>query len=97
MTANKIYVFPDSGPLMPITFNSDICNGCNRCVEVCQVDIMLPSPEKGRPPIVCYPGECWYCGCCVDICPKPGAIKLRQPRTNSVHYKRKSTGETFRL
>lgn len=97
MSANKINVFPDSSFLKPITFNSDTCNGCNKCVDVCQVDIMLPSPEKGGPPIICYPEECWYCGCCVDICPNSGAIQLRHPRMNSVHYKRKSTDEVFRL
>ena len=28
-----------------------------------------------------YPGECYYCGACVMVCPK-GAIKLAHPLMN---------------
>ena len=70
----------------PIIYNSDKCIGCNRCVEICQVDILIPNAEKGKPPIVAYPGECWYCGCCVMECPKDGAIKLRHPLMNQVQW-----------
>lgn len=34
--------------------------------------------EKGKHPIVMYPGECYYCGACVMVCPT-GAIKLAHP------------------
>jgi hypothetical protein len=43
----------------------------------------------GKPPVVLYPGECWYGGCCVAICPRPGAIELRIPLANRVHWKSK--------
>ncbi|MCQ1530655.1 4Fe-4S dicluster domain-containing protein [Lutispora saccharofermentans] len=73
----------------PIIYDPDKCIGCNRCVEICQVDILIPNAEKGKPPIVAYPGECWYCGCCVMECPKDGAIKLRHPLMNQVHWVKK--------
>lgn len=72
----------------PLVFDPDICNGCNQCIEVCQVDLLVPNPEKGRPPIVLYPDECWYGGCCVAVCPLPGAIRLNHPPMNRVHWKR---------
>ena len=78
---NKLFV------VSPLTFDPNLCNGCNLCVDVCQVDILIPNPEKGRPPVVLYPGECWYGGCCVDICPKPGAIRLHTPKMNLVTWK----------
>ena len=54
----------------PILFDDSLCVGCNRCADVCQVDIFIPNPEKGKHPIVVYPGECYYCGSCVMACPK---------------------------
>ncbi len=89
MMRKKVYVIPEQGISDPITFNEDICDGCNRCVEVCQVDILIPNPEKGKPPLVLYPGECWYGGSCVEVCPKPGAIKLNSLPKNRVHWKQK--------
>ena len=84
----------NSGKL-PLQFNPDICNGCNVCVEICQVDVLLPHPEKGNPPIVAFGDECWYDGSCVAACPREGAIKLKALPKNSVHVKRKTTGEDF--
>ena len=86
----RIFVSPETSPFLPLTFNPEICNACNRCVEVCQVDIMIPNPDSGKPPIVLYPGECWYGGCCVEACPRPGAIKLNTPLFSRVHWKRKT-------
>jgi NAD-dependent dihydropyrimidine dehydrogenase PreA subunit len=71
----------------PITIDEDLCRGCNQCVEVCQVDLFLPNAEKGKPPIVMYPGECWYDGSCVEACPLPGAIRLNPLLINRVHWK----------
>lgn len=90
----KVFVVPETAPFDPLSFDPDICNGCNQCVEACQVDIMIPNPESGKPPIVIYPGECWYGGSCVEACPSPGAIKLNIPLSNKVHWKRKPEGKT---
>jgi NAD-dependent dihydropyrimidine dehydrogenase PreA subunit len=89
MNGKKVLIHPETAALKPLTFNPGICDGCNRCIEVCQVDILVPHPQKGKPPVVFYPGECWYGGCCVAICPKPGAIKLNTPLMNRVHWKKK--------
>ena len=86
----KVYVIPEPGISNPIIFDTDICIGCNKCMEVCQVDIYIPNPEDGKPPILVFPGECWYCGCCVEECPKPGAIKLNPLLMNRVHWKPKN-------
>lgn len=86
----RVFVAPETAPFNPLTFDPEICNGCNRCVEVCQVDIMIPNPEDGKPPIVLYPGECWYGGSCVEACARQGAIKLNIPLSSRVHWKRKT-------
>ena len=79
----------------PVSFAEDLCIGCNICVDVCQVDIMLPNPEEGSPPLIAFPGECWYDGSCVAACPVPGAITLNSRAKNRVHFHRKKTGEDF--
>lgn len=70
----------------PLAFCKQICIGCNRCVNICQVDILIPNSESGKPPIVLYPGECYYCGSCVMACPREGAIKLRHPLMNQAKF-----------
>ena len=70
----------------PIRFDETLCVGCNRCMNICQVDIFIPNPEKGKPPVVLYPGECYYCGSCVMVCPKPGAIRLDHPLMNQAKF-----------
>ena len=70
----------------PIQYNAELCIGCNRCVSVCQCDILLPSAKKGEYPIVMYPGECYYCGACVMVCPRPGAITLTHPLMNQAKF-----------
>lgn len=70
----------------PLKFDESLCIGCNRCASVCQVDIMIPNPEQGKPPLVLYPGECYYCGSCVMSCPKPGAIRLQHPLMNRTRF-----------
>ena len=70
----------------PLIFDDSKCIGCNSCARVCQVDILLPSPEKGKHPLVMYPGECYYCGSCVMACPSEGAITLRHPIMNRTKF-----------
>ena len=89
MKDNEISSSCETIAINPLSFDPSLCTGCNLCVEVCQVDILIPNSEKGRPPVVLYPGECWYGGCCVAICPTPGAIKLNTPKMNLVSWKTK--------
>lgn len=64
-----------------IYFDEESCEGCNLCVEVCMCDTFLPNPVKGKPPIVQYPEECWFCGSCITHCPRSddGAIRIVTP------------------
>ena len=64
-----------------IYFDETICDGCNMCVEVCMCDAFEKNRVKGRPPILKYPEECWFCGCCVTDCPhaEAGAIRIVTP------------------
>jgi formate hydrogenlyase subunit 6/NADH:ubiquinone oxidoreductase subunit I len=58
---------------------------------------MVPGTQKGDQPIVLYPDECSFCGCCVDHCPKPGAIRVEHPLNQRVGWKRKNTGQWYRI
>lgn len=94
---NKVTVDIEKPEFSPIIIDGELCTGCNFCVEVCQVDVFLPSSEIGDPPTLAYPAECWHCGDCVDTCPVPGAIDMNPMPKNRVHWKRKETGEDFHL
>lgn len=83
-------------PCKAIHFDSEKCNGCNICLEVCRSDVMQPNPEKGEPPIVVYPDECWFCGCCVEHCLRE-AIRMVPPMTLLIGWKRKTTGDYYRV
>ena len=98
MAQEKVYIIPNAAtPGSPVIFNPEICKGCNTCVETCSMDVFLPNPEKGKPPIILHPEECWYCGCCVNECALPGAITFNWPLTQKGSWKRKATGERFRI
>ncbi len=60
-----------------VEINREICNGCNRCEEICPMDVLAPNPERGGPPLVNYPEECWFCGSCVELCPLKGKGAIR--------------------
>jgi NAD-dependent dihydropyrimidine dehydrogenase PreA subunit len=81
----------------PVIIHSEHCIGCNTCVDVCLQDVFLPNASSGEPPIVAYPQECWHDGVCVVHCPSPMAIELKPPLMQRVRWKRKGTGEHFRL
>jgi len=72
----------------PIRFDTSLCIGCGRCARVCQCDVLVPPAEKGKghPPVVMYPGECYYCGACVMVCPVKGAIRLEHPLMNQAKF-----------
>lgn len=79
------FSFRTTPPAQPVTFDAEKCIGCLRCMEVCQIDVFLPPAEKGQPPVVAYPDECWYCGCCVMECSRD-AIKLHHPLMNQTRW-----------
>jgi len=98
MADKKITAVPNvTTPSAPVIFDPDICDGCNTCVEVCQIDVFMPNPEKGKPPIMLHPDECWYGGCCVNDCPRPGAIKFNWPLQQRGYWKNKATGEVHQI
>ena len=89
-----------NNPLTPneaIQFDAELCISCDACVDVCRCDVLAPSPGPGEPPVLVYPDECWFCGCCVAHCPVPGAIRMEHPLCQRVGWKRKETGERFRI
>lgn len=81
-----MYAFVTPCSARPLIFDAEKCIGCNRCVNICQVDILIPNPEKGKPPVILYPGECYYCGSCVMVCPREGAITLQHPLMNQAKF-----------
>ncbi|MDX8338492.1 ferredoxin family protein [Draconibacterium sp. IB214405] len=89
--SNKLQALKAEMPAAnPIIIDDEKCIACNKCVEICQVDLFIPGPEKGTSPMVLYPGECWYCGNCVVVCPVEGAITLRHPLMNQARWVAKS-------
>ncbi|MFC1790999.1 ferredoxin family protein [Gemmatimonadota bacterium] len=95
MMDREVEACRDADVAGPLSFDADLCIGCDICVDVCQVDIMLPNGEEGLPPVVAYPVECWYDGSCVAACPVPGAISLNRMSKDSVRFRRTGTGEDF--
>jgi NAD-dependent dihydropyrimidine dehydrogenase PreA subunit len=94
MSKEKIPALPNiPSPNNPVTFDPLVCNGCNQCVETCQIDVYIPNPEKGKPPIILHPEECWYCGCCVTDCHRPGAISFNWALQHQPYWKNKATGK----
>ncbi len=95
---SQAYLVPN--PMTPnsaIIFDPEVCTGCNKCIDFCRTDVLMPNPIEGKPPILAYPDECWYGGCCVGACPTPGAIRMDHPLTMRATWKRKETGEFFRI
>ncbi len=98
MSDRKIYAVPNvQTPNTPVRFNADICVGCNRCVEICPLDVFIPNPKKGAPPIVLHPEECWLCGVCVTECKNKGAIRFNYPMPLRPRWRNKETGEVTQL
>jgi len=84
-------------PSRVIFIDPELCTGCKQCLEVCRADVLVPHPEEGEPPVVLYPEERWFCGCCMFYCPVPGAIRVEYPLNQRIGWKRKDTGEYFRI
>lgn len=93
----EAYVFPNpSSPNQMIIFDPNLCDGCNKCIDFCRTDCLHPNPVPGEPPILLYPDECWYGGCCAGACDK-GACKMEHPMNQKMVWKRKETGEIMRV
>ena len=98
MSQEKMFAIPNiSTPNNPVLFDPDICDGCNTCVEVCQIDVYIPHPQAGKPPIILHPEECWYCGCCANDCPRPGAMQFNWPLQQRGYWKNKETGKIYQI
>ncbi len=94
---NRAYLVPNPiAPCEAISVDAEKCVGCNLCTKRCRTQTIMPNPEKGKPPIVIYPDECWFCGCCIEAC-KFGALTMRYPINQRLFFKRKTTGEVFRI
>ena len=94
---DKAYLVPNAvAPAQTILIDPDKCIGCNRCAAACRTQTILPYPEEGKPPVVIYPDECWFCGCCMDAC-EVGALEMRHLISRRIFFKRKATGEVFRI
>jgi formate hydrogenlyase subunit 6/NADH:ubiquinone oxidoreductase subunit I len=82
---------PEMPASKPLVLREDLCIGCMKCVDICEVGVFVPEPDKkNKIPLILFPGECWYCGNCVEVCPVEGAIELRHPLMNQVHWIEKS-------
>ena len=63
MSKEKVYLVPNRvTPTKNVIIDENICDGCNICIEHCQMDVFHPNPVEGKPPLVVYPDECWYGG-----------------------------------
>jgi len=83
--SDKEFTLRTVEPANPITFIEEKCTGCSRCVDACPIEILLPAEKTGNVPLVAYPDECWYCGCCVMECPGK-AIIFRHPLMNQARW-----------
>ena len=94
---DKAYLAPNpTGPTQAVSIDPDRCVGCNACVNICRMQTIMPHPVNGKPPVVVYPDECWYCACCVEVC-RTGALQMHLPINQRIFFKRKETGEVFRI
>lgn len=94
---DDVFILPNvTGPTEAVSINEEICIGCNACANICRTQTILPSPEKGKTPVLVYPDECWFCGCCVEVCPT-GALEMRHPIAKRLLFKKKQTGEVYRI
>lgn len=94
---NDYYIVPNpTGPTSAVDIDEELCIGCNSCANICRIQTILPNPDKGKAPIVAYPDECWYCGCCVEACPT-GALQMRLPINQRILFKDRDNGQIFRI
>jgi len=71
---------------MPPVIDSEKCEKCGSCVDVCPEDVYFGSRKKALPS-VSYPEECSHCNACVEECPVEGAVTIRIPLPMMLLYK----------
>jgi adenylylsulfate reductase subunit B len=54
---------------LPPKINTENCNACGHCADVCSEDVFYGSQTQ-KTPVVTYPAECWHCGACAVECPR---------------------------
>lgn len=97
LNQEQVYITPNpTGPTEAVSIDPSICVGCNACANICRTQTIMPNPVPGKPPVVVFPDECWYCACCVEAC-RTGALEMHLPINQRIFFKRKTTGEIFRL
>ena len=62
---------------MPVKIDYKRCTGCQRCYNLCPIDIISWDEAKDMP-VVAYQYECSHCGICWMECPKR-AIDITYP------------------
>ena len=73
------FVFANpTGPTLAVSIDENLCVGCNSCANICRTQTILPNAEPGKPPVLAYPDECWYCASCVEAC-RTGALRMNLP------------------
>ena len=90
MTQDQDFSLQTIQPVKPITIDKENCLACLNCVNACPIDLLIPGETADDCPVVAYPDECWYCGCCVMECPQ-NAIKLRHPLMNQARWVEKAS------
>ncbi|MBT8342687.1 MAG: 4Fe-4S binding protein [Desulfatitalea sp.] len=54
--------------------DSEKCNGCNKCLDICFVDA-IGWDDKQQQPVLAYPQDCQICTCCERACTQ-GALEI---------------------
>lgn len=94
---NTVYIVPNvTGPTEAISIDENLCVGCYHCADICRMQAIMRNPVPGKPPVIVYPDECWYCACCVEEC-HTGALQMRLPINQRILFKRKDSGQIYRI
>jgi len=57
-----------------VTVDTDKCNGCGECVDVCPVEVFELQDGKS---VVVNEDECLGCESCAEVC-EPGSITVEE-------------------
>jgi NAD(P)H-flavin reductase/NAD-dependent dihydropyrimidine dehydrogenase PreA subunit len=96
---DKIKAILTPNPVLPnhvIKIDPSKCIACYQCAKSCRCNVLMENTVKGQPPMLVYPDECWHCAVCTENCPT-GAIEFEHPINQKITWKRKDTGELFRI